>query len=456
MRSRNRHPAALCLIVVSACAPFSAAPTFALETVSIDAAVARALQQNAGIAQSKAAVSSKQEDLLAAQRWTHPSLTAEVSVLRGSGRPTSFSAVNTQFDPETPSPREITGNYGVGTLMFSVPIYHDGAFFFQTSPGEGKAEGNLRKAESDADNQSVDLANQVAKAYFNALSAQERAALQQEAVDKLHRRVDTLRQRQRTAGLGTREDELSAEASLADTRASLNASRRQADLQKAQLSLSLGMGPVAPIDLLAVEGDFPLPPSLETVNAVIDRHPALRSQTAQTRIAQSEVDAQRAEYLPKVTFEASRTEAGNFHYEQTYKFYAAGVKLSVPLLDFGRSTAKVDAKSFAVMESEQKAALTRATLTQSAYEAYYAYQDAVDKVEASKAALAKVDFQAKQSAARQAKTLAGLDEVLKDEVEVLAKRVNQVELRYAAWNAWADFVKAVGRPFTRQFELPAP
>lgn len=456
MRSRNRHPAAPCLIVALACTQFWADRSFALETVSIDGAVARALQQNAGVAQNKAAIASKQENLLAAQRWTRPTLSAEISALRGTGKPTSFSAVNSQFDPETPSPREITGYYGVGTVMFNVPIYQDGAFFFQASPGEGKAEGELHKSESEADGQSVELANQVAKAYFSALSALERVALHQEAVEKLQRRLDAVRQRQRAAGLGTREDELSAEASLADTRSNLNAARRQADLQKARLSLALGLGPVAPMDLLPVEADFPPAPALETLNAVIDRHPALRSQAAQTRIARSDLDAQRAEYLPKLTFNVSRTEAGNFHFEQTNKFYSAGVKLSVPLLDFGQSTPKVDAKSFAVKESEQKTAQTRVTLIQSAYEAYYAFLDAVDKVEAGKATLAKVDFQAKLSAARQAKTLAGLDEVLKDETEVLAKRVNQVELRYAAWNTWADLVKAAGLPFTRQFELPAP
>lgn len=438
------------------CAGCTAAAAFAQQPLSIEDAVDHALKHNAGMEQVRASVSGKEGDLLAAQRLNRPKLTAEFSVLRGTGEPTSFSAVNGQNDPNTPTINKLTGNYGIGTFIFSAPIYQNGAFFFGASPAEGMAGGSLKKAQSESDTQAVELANQVAKAYLSALSASEQVALHELALAKLQSHVEVVRKR-KLSGFATHEDELSAEAALAESKSNLNAARRLGAMQRTQLSLALGQGPVAQIAIAPVDEEFPHAPEIEEViKATIDAQPALRTQVAQTQVAASNLDLQRAEYQPKLTFDVSRTEAGNFHFKGTNRFYSAGVKLTMPLLDFGQSSAKVNASSFLIQESQQKAEQTRITLIQAAYQAYYAYQDALDKTEAGKAAVAKVAFQARQSAAKQERKLVSLDTVLQDEAAVLAKRVDQVKLHYEAWAAWADFVKAVGRPFTRRLDITAP
>lgn len=432
----------LCVGIVTSTASFAQPP------LSIDAAVAHALTHNAGMAQTRAAVSGKQEDLLAAQRLSLPTVGVELSVLHGLGEPTSFSAVNGQNDPDMPTIKPIEGNYGVGKLSLIAPIFQNGVFFFQESPIESAANGNVLKAQSEADAQAVELSNQIAQAFINASSAAEQQSLQQSAVEKLQHRLEIVHKRVST-GLSSPADELSARAALAEKTSDLNAARRLSSLKLMQLSLALGREQSAKIEILPVAADFPHAPMLDdSLKVSLERHPSLRSQLADLNVAKATLDSQRAESMPKVTFDISRTEAGNFYDIGTSHFVSAGFKLTLPLLDFGQSKAKELSRSYVVEESEQKALQTRNTLIQNAYQAYYAYQDAVDKFEAGEATLAKAEFQERASAAKRAKRIISLDALFQDEVATLAARVSQVKLRYEAWIAWAGFIKSLGVPFS--------
>ena len=421
---------------------------YAQPPLTIDSAVAQALIHNVGMAQTRATVAGKQEDLRAAQLMDRPTVGVELTALRGSGEPTSFSAVNGQSDPNAPAIKPITGNYGAGTLVLRAPIFQNGAFFFQESPAESMANGNLLKARSDSDTQAVELSNQVAKAYLSALSVVEQLSLQQSAAEKLRQRLEIVHVRVR-GGLSSVADELSTKAALAEKNSDLNAARRSNSLLLMQLSLALGQEQNSKIEITPVTTDFPYAPAIEeTLKNTLDAHPALQSQMANLRVAKSVLDSQRAENSPKVVFDITRTEAGNFYDTGTNQFVSAGVKLSMPLLDFGQGNAKIRARSYEVQESEQKTLQTRTTIIQNAYQAYYAYQDAVDKFEAGKATLDRVEFQERGSAAKRAKRMIGLETLLQDEASALTARVNQVKLRYEAWIAWTDFVKSLGRPYS--------
>ncbi|MDO8413854.1 MAG: hypothetical protein Q7S51_08725, partial [Gallionellaceae bacterium] len=132
MRSVNKLRTSLLQGLMGLCATCWLNPAaWAQAAFSIDSAVAHALSQNAGMAQVRASVAGKQEDLAAAQRMDWPTLKMEATALRGKGKPTSFSAVAGQQDPDTPTSKEITGNYGLNTLVLSAPIFQNGAFVFR-------------------------------------------------------------------------------------------------------------------------------------------------------------------------------------------------------------------------------------------------------------------------------------------------------------------------------------
>ncbi|MDO8412571.1 MAG: TolC family protein, partial [Gallionellaceae bacterium] len=294
----------------------------------------------------------------------------------------------------------------------------------------------------------------IAKIYLDTLSATEQFSLQQEAAEKLQRRVEIVHQRA-SSRLDTQADKLSAQAALAEKNADLNAARRLSALNRMQLALALGQQAQAQIEITAVAENFPSTPAIEeTLAATLETQPALRAQMASWNVAKATLESQRAERLPKVVFDVSRMEAGDFYTQGTNRFVSAGVKLSMPLIDFGVN-AKVRARNFEAGESEQKMLQMRSTLIENAYQAYYAYQNAVDMFEAGKAALAKAELQEQESTAKYNKKLSNLATLLQDEAAAVAVRVNQVKLRYQAWSAWADYIKSLGRPYSSALVMAA-
>ena len=269
--------------------------------MSIDEAVADALRHNASAELTRNSLAAKREELRAAQRQNWPTLDAEFSLLHGRGEPTSFAAVNRQYDPNAPTTGPIEGNYGATILTFTVPIYQNGAFFFQNSPAAGAAEGRYTKTRSDGDAQAVDLANQAATSYIGALWASEEMSLQQQALERLQSRLEGVRHRVQ-ARMDKRTDELTAEAALTGKKADLNAARRRYQLQQTQLSLARGLDPREQTVLKPLARELPALPALnDLVAAMLNTQPALRSQQADLSIAKAMREVQRAQFLPKLT-----------------------------------------------------------------------------------------------------------------------------------------------------------
>ena len=431
--------------MVSICLGWVLTPyAFAQQPLSIDDTVSYALSHGSEHSQSRASIAAKQEFLLAEQRKSWPSLAAELTVLRGSGKPTSFSAVNLQQDLDTPTLDSIKGNYGVGTFKLSTPLFHDGSFFFQQTPTEVVAEGKYNKAQSDSNTQAAVLANDVAKAYLNALSTADQLKLLTSAYEKNQQRLDAVHKRVQ-AGLANQADELSVKATVAEQLATLNATKRLHVYQRMLLAYALDANSEAEITLLPIASEFPNAPQPDQLTKVIaDTHTAVMSQTANLKIAKSTLASQRAEHLPEVTFDITRTEAGDLFTDSTNKFVSAGINLRVTLMDSGQTRAKSRARNYEVEENREILTQTRTKVIQDIYQAYYTYQNAVDTYTASIATVEKTRAQEQESIAKRNKGLISLDTLLEDETESLESKVQQINKQYEAWLSWADFIKSLG------------
>lgn len=424
--------------------------------MTIDDAVARALAEGPAMRMAAASISAKEEELKAARREMAPSLSAEVTAMRGSGEPTSFFGVNSRRDPENPAIGNTTGNYGSATLLFNVPIYQSGVLFYETSPAERVAQSDYDKARADGSVEAADLANQVAKAYLDALSASEELSLQQGAQERLQRRLEYVRQRVRN-NLAGRVDELTAEAALAAKATDVNAARRRYELQRRQLAAALRLGnqPLGQFSPL-IDSLPALPPIERVAEEVLVGQPSLRSQEAELRGAEAQLAVAQGESAPKVSFFASATQASNLSESGSSSFNVAGVKLSMPLIESGQKSAQARAKGYEVQQADQKLVLLRDTLVQATYAAYYSCLDAQDKMEATSKAVAQAQFQEQSTTAKYEKGLVGLDTALQDAAIALNARIELVKGRYAAWAAYADLVKSLGRPFASRLILTKP
>lgn len=429
---------------------------FAQEPLSIDETVAYVLSHSSGFSQSRAALASKQEYLLAEQRKSWPTLKGELTVLHGSGKPTSFSAVNGQQDPDAPTIASLKGEYGVGTLTLSTPIFQNGAFFFQKAPAELMAEESYYKAQSDANTQAAELANDVAKAYLNALSTADQLVLLKNAYDKDQQRLDAVQKRVR-AGLATHSEELNVKASLAEKLAALNAAQRLHAYQHILLAFALGISADTTVELIPVPAAFPNAPAMDQLlKTTVDTHPALRTQMSNLKISTSVLALERAENLPKVTFDIKHTEAGDFYTTGTHQFTSVGFNLLMTLMDSGQTRAKSRARGYEIEENKEILSQTRTKVMQDIYHAYFAYQNAVDTYDASKATIDKTTAQAQESVAKHNKNLISLDTLLHDETSALESQITHINRRYAAWIAWADFITSLGQTYSSSLNSALP
>lgn len=424
--------------------------------MSIDEAVRQALVSSPEILSAGASVAAKREYLKAEKRKSWPTLKAEFDALRGSGKPTTFAAVVGRQDPDAPTLAGQTGNYGMGSVVLSTPIFHEGAFFFQETPAEKANAETVNLALSDKDAKAVELSNLVAKAYFDGLAASEQLALQKNSLQKQELRLDGMKKRV-LAGLSTETDELSVNTSLLQSHADVNTTQRLVSYQHMLVSQAVGLGDQGALEFIAPPATFPSVPDLEkNILLAIERHPELRSQNAAVNVARSNLASERAERWPELTFELSHTEAGDFYTTGTNSFNAATLKLKATLIDSGQTSARVRARKHEVEENSEKLSQLRTELTKNVYQSFFAYQNAIDAYQASSASVMKAARQEQESQAKRSKNLVDMDTLLQDESASLTAQVNRIKLRYAAWSAWADLLKALGLPYSSSFVATPP
>jgi len=451
LRVNNKNHSILLKSLFFSVCTLAACCAWARPVISIDDTVRQALLNSPEISMAGNTVAAKEEYLTAEKRKSWPTLKAELTALRGSGEPTSFAAVVGKQDPDAPVIGKQTGNYGLGTVALTTPIYRNGAFFFQKTPLEIASAEAINLAQSDKEAKIVELTNLVAKAYLEGLSATEQLALQTQTLEKQQLRLEAVKKRV-LAGLDTESDKLSVDAVVLERSTDVNATRRLETYQRMLIAQVIGQDADASIELVRTPENFPIASDFEKIVEIsVDRHPLVRAQTSTVNIARSNLESERASRWPEVSFEVSHTEGGDFYTTGTNRFSAAAIKIDAPLVDSGQTSAKIRARMHEVDENLDQVAQLRIALKQNIYKSYYAYQNAIDTYEASKAAVINANYKQQESQAKRAKNQIDWNTLLQDESAALVAQENQVKLRYAAWSAWADFLKALGLPYSSSF-----
>lgn len=426
------------------------------ELLSIDAAISYALTDNYSVQLARTSLSTRQQEVSAAQREGWPALDLEVDMLRGHGQPTSFSAIYNLNDPVAPPVGIQKGNYGYARFTLSAPLYDDGAFFFQDRAGTKAAKAEFSKAEAGSALQEVVTANLTAKSYLSALSASEIVTLRQQAAERLQKRLSYIQNRV-AANIDPQSDALLAKATLAEQMSNLNTARRTASMQQLQLSFALGLPAPEAMTLVPITDPPPPVPEVEALakKALLDQ-PVLRTQQEAVKNAEARRDATRAKAGPSLSFMAVLHSASDLNFGNSYaEFDTIGVRLTMPIFDFSKY-AQAKASSYAVTEAEATMYVTRNLLTQSIYSTYYNYTDSLDKIVSAEKQLELLEYQQNTTVARYEQHLSGLDKLLKDETAALDQRVALVQYRYDAWSAYADLVQALGYRFSSDTMLTAP
>lgn len=218
------------------------------------------------------------------------------------------------------------------------------------------AAGNLSVARSD-------LRADVTAAYFDALSAQERAQIAQASLDVASKAAFAAERRVAAGRVSPVEQDRSAVA-LSTSR--LELAQAQSEVSIAMLTLAAYWGetvavsrPLAPPDL-----DLAPAPSLTELQQRLDASPQLRRSRLQVEREEAQVGLDRSQRMPDVTLMVGRKKDDEIGHAQT----VLGVSLPIPL--FNRNQGSLQASLSRAEKARTELEASRLRLHQSLTTAY--------------------------------------------------------------------------------------
>jgi outer membrane protein len=218
------------------------------------------------------------------------------------------------------------------------------------------AGAGARAVGADAAAVADEAAARAAGAYVTLLRAE--ALLQARTADStLASELLGIAQRGAAAGVSVALDVTRAEAQLAEARSDLIGARRDRDLARLTLLRRLGL-PLDATVLLADRLDGPaLAEAVPTADSAVARalreRPDIRAAGEGDRAAEDRLSAIRAEYLPSVGIFGDQGFAGG-PYAHLLRTYSYGIRVSVPIFDGLRRSARATEQTALLREAESR------------------------------------------------------------------------------------------------------
>lgn len=208
------------------------------------------------------------------------------------------------------------------------------------------AEARAEVAAGDADAMRLSVAGEIAKAWFALNGARAQAALARAVIDNRNETLDLVL-RGIDAGVRATVDEVRVRSELAAAEAALPLQDAAIAIAQQRLAVLLGRSPSG-YEAPAASGAAPQPLALRLPEPAqwVAARPDLRAAEAQLRAQALDVDAVRAEFMPKVSITGmlgfvAGSLAGLGTAGSASWFLAPSV--SLPIFDIGRIQARLEA-----------------------------------------------------------------------------------------------------------------
>jgi outer membrane protein TolC len=218
------------------------------------------------------------------------------------------------------------------------------------------ARAGARAAGADAAAVADEAGARAAGAYVTLLRVE--ALLEARTADStLASELLGIAQRGAAAGVSVALDVTRAEAQLAEARSDLIGARRDRDLARLTLLRRLGL----PLDAVVVLSDRldgpalaePSPAADSAVARALRDRPDVRAAAEGDRAAGDRLSSIRAEYLPSVGIFGDQGFSGG-PYANLLRTYSYGIRVSVPIFDGLRRSARVDEQTAQLREGEAR------------------------------------------------------------------------------------------------------
>ncbi|WP_051971546.1 efflux transporter outer membrane subunit [Massilia sp. 9096] len=319
------------------------------------------------------------------------------------------------------------------------------------------ARASAQAAEAGIADAQVSLAAEVALAYTNLRSAQQRLALSEGAVIRQQRMVDLTAARAER-GTASQLDLTRIQAQLESTRADREPLLAQVDIYRDELATLIGLAPGAldaeldrkPQAGSSDAGAVPLPPNQVATGdpaALLRRRPDIRAAERQLAASNARIGQAEAAKFPRLTLLGVIGIGGTRPSDLTHldNFSAIGApQLSWNVLDFGRNAARVEQAEGARDEADAQYRQAVLQALRDAEDSLARFRQGRVTVATAARAKALADKATYLMQARQQAGTATLIDVLDTERQQIAAEQNLAQAQAALTSGFIGLQKALG------------
>lgn len=276
----------------------AATPMGAQETITLDEALERALEQSPTLAQSRASVSGAQAGRRTAVGAFLPNVSAGSSASRAS---------SSRFDPATD--RQVAGSsesYSA-SLSASYSLWDGGRRLDELS----RTRSELSSARASMEDQRYSVILQTQTFFYEALRQGELLEVARARVDQARQSLELVREQTRL-GRGTTSDTLRARLELANARQGVL--QAEANRRAARFALGRQIGERVPVEPLPPDGVAPTPLALteeQILARAEDASPSVEAAAFTAAAAAASVESARSAYMPSLGLSSGYTWSNN-------------------------------------------------------------------------------------------------------------------------------------------------
>ena len=352
----------------------------AARAVSLDDAVAAALENSPTLQAAEARINSSEALLAQARSYYYPSIGLSASYTRSDNPIQAFMMqlnqrqLNMQdpaFNPNEPEDAEnVRGSVGAQWRLFDL----------QRAAGKDMARLGTEagaQAFAAARNQ---LVHEVTRGFYGVLQAQAFADVQAEAIRSIEESLRIARERF-AAGGAVKTDVLNLETQLAQANEDLIRARNGAQLALAALNAAIGDDLVAADAIAApAEAELAAPPPKCTNERAFEDRPEFRAAQLMRRIKEQDVRKAQGGYAPTVSafgsYDLDSEDASDFQ-----DSYVVGVAAEINIFDGARTRAAVRAARADLAAARADEEKARLNLRLDLQQAFLGAQEAWERLE---------------------------------------------------------------------------
>ena len=415
----------------------------AARAVTLDDAVAAALENSPTLQAAEARIDSAQAMLQQAKSYYYPSLGLSASYTRSDNPIQAFMMqlnqrqLNMQdpaFNPNEPEDAEnVRGSVGAQWRLFDL----------QRAAGRNMARLGTEagaQAFAAARNQ---LVHEVTRGFYGVLQAQAFADVQAEAIRSIEESLRIARERF-AAGGAVKTDVLNLETQLAQANEDLIRARNGAQLALAALNAAIGADLVA-ADTIAAPADAALaaPPPKCTDELAFENRPEFSAARLMRQIKEQDVRKAQGGYAPTVSafgsYDLDSEDASDFQ-----DSYVVGVMAEINVFDGARTRAAIRAARADLAAARADEEKARLNLKLDLQQAFLGAQEAWERLEVVRKSLETAREARRIVQEQYQQGAADIALLLQTQVGVTATETRAAAARYDYLTALSNLKRAKG------------